>query len=182
MTDVRKMKFDQNRQETIDTYKNDWSIEKVERGILHDYYREMSGFRTILALDFDLDETFEYQCHLDDNYLCTISHDKDDRITKEQMPGGKQYRLVVTWPRDGRKEYWTLTLMVWRSSGEFRENPRGKKSISSLLYDDEMVIHTPPMVNDLSSTKHPTVYICTLLRRMEMLNSESENRVLYEST
>jgi hypothetical protein len=141
MTDVREMKFDQNRQMTIDTYKNDWSIEKVERGILHDYCREMGGFRTILALDFDLDETFEYQCQLDGNYLCTISHDKDDRITKEQMPGFQAYRLVVTWPRDGRKEYWTLELMVW-DSGKFREYPRGKKSVSSLLYDDKMVIHT----------------------------------------
>ena len=87
MTDVRKMKFKENRQQIIDTYKNDWIIEKVERGILRDYYREMSGFGTILDLHFDLDESFEYQCHLDGNYLCTISHDRDDRITKKQMPG-----------------------------------------------------------------------------------------------
>jgi len=146
MTDVREMKFDQNRQMTIDTYKNDWSIEKVERGILHDYCREMGGFRTILALDFDLDETFEYDCHLDGNYLCTISHDKGDRITKEPMPGFQAYRLVVRWPRDGRKEYWTLELMVW-DSGEFREYPIGKKSVSSLLYDDKMVIHTPTVAS-----------------------------------
>jgi hypothetical protein len=181
MTDVRTMKFKENRQQTIDTYKNDWSIEKVERGILHDYCREMSGFGTILDLHFDLDESFEYPCHLDGNYLCTISHDKDDRITKKQMPGFQAYRLVVTWPRDGRKEYWTLELLVW-DSGVFREYPRGKKSVSSLLYDDKMVIDTPPIVNDLSPTKHRAGYICMLLRRMEMLNSESENRVLYEST
>jgi hypothetical protein len=175
------MTDEQNRQETIDTYKNDWIIENVERVILHDYCLEMSGFGTILALDFDLDETFEYQCRLDGNYLCTISHDRDDRITKKQMSGFQAYRLVVTWPRDGRKEYWTLELLVW-DPGVFREYPRGKKSVSSLLYDDKMVIQTPPMVNDLSPTKHPASYICMLLRRMEMLNSESENRVLYEST
>jgi hypothetical protein len=168
------MKFRPNIQETIDTYKNDWSIEKVERGILHDYFRVMSGFGTILDLDFDLDKSFEYECRLDGNYLCTISHDEDDRITKKQMSGFQAYRLVVTWPRDGRKEYWTLELMVW-SSGEFREYPRGRKSVSSLLYDDKMVIQTRPMVNDLSPTKHSAAYICMLLRRMEMLNSESEN-------
>ncbi len=150
MRDVRTMTFERNRQETIDTYKNDWSIEKVERGILHDYYRAMGCFGTILALDFDLDETFEYQCRLDGNYLCTISHDRDDRITTKQMPGFQAYRLVVMWPRDGRKEHWTLQLMVW-GTGEFRENPRGEKSVSSLLYDDKMVIHTPPMVNDMRS-------------------------------
>jgi hypothetical protein len=65
------------------------------------------------------------------------------------MPGFQSYRLVVTWPRDGRKEYWTLELMVW-GPGEFREYPRGKKSVSSFLYDDKMVIHTLP-INDMSA-------------------------------
>ena len=172
MSDVWKVTFNEDRQWTINTYKDDWNIEKVERGILYDYYREIQAFKDILVLNFDNEQTFEKKCYLDVNYLCTISHNDNDKITKTQYPGHKGYKLVVTWPRDGRKESWTLTFMV-KKSDEFREFPKGKKEVYSFIYDDKMVIreNTQEVGNGISSIQYPQSYISTLLRQMEVLNT-----------
>ena len=101
----------------------------------------MVGFQRVLALNYDIDEAFDERCYLDGNYLCTISHAETDRWTINPHLGHKKYRLVVTWPRDGRKEYWTLTLKV-DAVGQCREHPSGMKFVARFLYDDKMVITT----------------------------------------
>jgi hypothetical protein len=42
---VREMKFNEDRQRTIDTYKNQWSPQQVERVILYEYYQKIKGKR-----------------------------------------------------------------------------------------------------------------------------------------
>jgi hypothetical protein len=108
--DVRTMKFEADRQQTIDLYKNKWQKDAVERQILFRYYKDgMTGFRDILNIHFDVDQTFEKQCYLDGNYLCTVAHNVYGDDKGLNYPGTKSYKLVVTWP-DARTEDWKLSL------------------------------------------------------------------------
>jgi hypothetical protein len=92
------MKFEADRQRTIDTYKNKWKKDAVERQILFSYCKHgMTGFRDILNIDFDVDQTFEKQCYLDGNYLCTVAHNVYGDDKSQNYPVGmKYYQLVVT--------------------------------------------------------------------------------------
>jgi hypothetical protein len=135
--DVRKMKFEPDRQWTIDTYKNKWKKDAVERQILFSYYKHgMTGFRDILNIHFDVDKTFEKQCYLDGNYLCTVAHNVYGDDKGLSYPGTKSYKLVVTWP-DGRTEDWKLSFYLetkGEREGQFREWPDGQKFVSEFIF------------------------------------------------
>ena len=75
---ILNMKFDDDINFNQKCYKNQWSPQQVERGLLYDYYRKMKGFEEMLRFSFDNDDNFEKRYSLDGNYLCSVSHNKND--------------------------------------------------------------------------------------------------------
>ena len=150
MANVRTMVFKKPRQTTIDTYKNEGELEDAERRVLKDYYRDMEAFQGIIAWEFDVTEPYKAQCYLDGNHLCDISHGREDNTTERGFTFWEGYQLVVTWPRDGRKEYWVLSFGVKHSDAlhDFHKradqyHTRGyTKAVHDFYYDDTMVVPT----------------------------------------
>jgi hypothetical protein len=150
MANVRTMVFKKTRQTTIDTYKNEGGLEDAERRVLKHYYRDIKAFQDIIDWDFDVTRPYEAQCILDNNVLCAISHGKEDNTTERGLMPWEGYQLVVTWPRDGRKEYWELMFGV-KSSGVMHDfhkmanqyHTRGyTKAVHDFFYDATRVVPT----------------------------------------
>jgi hypothetical protein len=96
----------------------------------------IQAFQDILNIDFNMDTTFEKKCYFEDKYLCTVAHNENNRNTDFQLPGTKDYNLVVTWP-DGRKEDWTLSVFIWNTGekkGQLKEFPKGQKSFREFIF------------------------------------------------
>jgi hypothetical protein len=94
--DVRDMKFQQQRQDTIDTWMQQQPIEELERKILKAYRGVIVGWKTP-------SDSFEMNMSLDSNALCAIVCTR-----RGEVHGVIEYEAIVTWPRDKRKEYWQL--------------------------------------------------------------------------
>ena len=113
------------------------SVENMQRtDLFYNWRTNIQAFQDILNIDFDMDTTFEKECYLKDNYLCTVAHNADDKVTGLVYPGTKDYNLVVTWP-DGRKEDWTLSFYIWEEGekkGQFKEVPKGRKFESQFIF------------------------------------------------
>ena len=95
--DVRNMKFEQRRQDTIDKWMQDMSIEKVERKILKEYSGVIDGWTKVLS------DKFEMQMSLNNNALCAIVC-----TLRGATNSSIEYQAIVTWPRDNREEVWQL--------------------------------------------------------------------------
>ena len=149
VSDVRNMKFEQTRQDTIDKWMQDMSIEEVERKILKVYSGKIMGWNNVLSDKFEMKINFGMKMSLDANALCAIVC---------RQTGGKnditEYEAIVTWPRDNREEIWQL---------EFRNSPLSVYYVNFMQVRSPAVAATPGTPDDdryILATFFPKMQAC----------------------
>jgi hypothetical protein len=132
---VRKKTQKKEKGKDVKTLLNKMDQDK-QRNILFRNFEGSIGCHHILKMDYDLDKTFTEDCYFQEEYLCTIAHNADDKCT--ELPDTKSYDVKVTWP-DGRIEKWKLSFFVYKNGpkkGQFEEFPEGQKFMFQFMYKE----------------------------------------------